>query len=97
VEEGVQHGAHPAEPSTAADAFQRPLRSRFQARLSASVRCQVREGKIQERPSEFMYMLRAQIKYTVGYFFPYLVMAEGGWHAHGSRYPRPLSLVLLQL
>jgi hypothetical protein len=32
------HGAHPAEPSTAADAFQRPLRSRFQARLSAGVR-----------------------------------------------------------
>src|SRR6266850_1168062 len=31
---------HPAEPSAAADAFQRPLRSRFQARLSASVRCQ---------------------------------------------------------
>ena len=29
-----------AEPSTAADALQRPLRSRFQARLSASVRCQ---------------------------------------------------------
>jgi hypothetical protein len=32
------HGAHLAEPSTAADALQRPLRSRFQARLSASVR-----------------------------------------------------------
>jgi hypothetical protein len=32
------HGTLPAEPSTAADAFQRPLRSRFQARLSASVR-----------------------------------------------------------
>ena len=31
--------APPAEPSTAADAFQRPLRARFQARLSASVRC----------------------------------------------------------
>jgi hypothetical protein len=29
-----------AEPSTAADAFQRPLRSRFQARLSAGVRRQ---------------------------------------------------------
>jgi len=37
VEEETQHGAHPAAPSTAADAFQRPLRSRFQARLSASV------------------------------------------------------------
>jgi hypothetical protein len=30
------HGTLPAEPSTAADALQRPLRSRFQARLSAS-------------------------------------------------------------
>jgi hypothetical protein len=33
----ADHGAYPAEPSTAADTFQRPLRSRFQARLSASV------------------------------------------------------------
>ena len=31
------HGTLPAEPSTAADALQRPLRSRFQARLSRSV------------------------------------------------------------
>jgi hypothetical protein len=28
-----------AEPSTAADALQRPLRFRFRVRLSASVRC----------------------------------------------------------
>ena len=32
------HGTLPTEPSAAADAFQRPLRSRFWARLSASVR-----------------------------------------------------------
>jgi hypothetical protein len=31
------HGTLPAEPSTAADALQRPLRFRFQARRSASV------------------------------------------------------------
>jgi hypothetical protein len=33
----VAHGAHPAEPSTAADALQLTLRFSFQARLSASV------------------------------------------------------------
>jgi hypothetical protein len=33
---GLYQG-EPAEPRTAADAFQRPLCSRFQARLSASV------------------------------------------------------------
>jgi hypothetical protein len=32
------HGTLPAEPSTAADTFQRPLRSRFRARLTRSVR-----------------------------------------------------------
>jgi hypothetical protein len=73
------------------------LRSRFRARLRPGVRCQVRGVKIKERPSEFMDILREQIRYTVGHLFHYLAMAEGGWHAHGSRYPRPLPLVLLQL
>jgi hypothetical protein len=61
------------------------------------IRCQVRGVKIKERPFEFMYILREQIRYTVGHLFHYLAMAEGGWHAHGSRYPRTLPLVLLQL
>jgi hypothetical protein len=62
-----------------------------------AVRCQVRGVKIKERPSEFMYMVREQIRYTVGHLLRDLAMAEGGWHAHGSRYPRTLPLVLLQL
>jgi hypothetical protein len=36
-------GALPAEHGSGADAFQRPLRSRFQARLTAGVRRQNRE------------------------------------------------------
>ena len=47
---------------------------------------------MKERPSEFMYILRAQIRYTVEHLFHYLAMAEGGWHAHGSRYPRTYRL-----
>jgi hypothetical protein len=43
----------PAEPSTAADAFQRPLRFRFQARLSASVRPVNMKNKYQIRQSVF--------------------------------------------
>jgi putative ABC transport system substrate-binding protein len=50
VEEGGQQGAHPAEPSTAADALQRPLRSRLQARLSASVRPQ-NQNALQQYPA----------------------------------------------
>jgi hypothetical protein len=46
------HGTLPAEPSTAADALQRPLRSRFQARLSASVRRQALLKKNQKHPPE---------------------------------------------
>jgi hypothetical protein len=42
-------GSSRAEQSAAADALQRPLRSRFQARLSASVRRPRRTGKPQER------------------------------------------------
>ena len=52
---------------------------------------------MKEYLSEFMYILRAQIRYTVEHLFHYLAMAEGGWHAHGSRYSRSLSLILLQL
>jgi hypothetical protein len=37
VLEGGARCASPAEPGTGADALQRPLRSRFQARLSGSV------------------------------------------------------------
>jgi hypothetical protein len=47
---------------------------------------------MKERPFEFMYILRAQIRYTVWHLFHYLAMAEGGWHAHGSRYPRTYRL-----
>jgi methyltransferase (TIGR00027 family) len=63
----ADHGAYPAEPSTAADTFQRPLRSRFQARLSASVgRCasgKLFESAMRERESsrtaQYMALFRA--------------------------------------
>ena len=41
------HGAYPAEPPPAADALQRPLRFRFQARLRRSVRRRRRGRKNQ--------------------------------------------------